>query len=127
MLSPTYPVQGDQVILAFTLTNTGDATAVNAELSFEAPSGLSFVGVLADDGGEAAVLDTASGAPLIVVTWPELAAGSVTTAKITLTVDAALANGAVIDGAAVVLATMPHPRRSLSASACRPRRRPDFQ
>jgi hypothetical protein len=45
-----------------------------------------------------------SGAPLIVVTWPELAAGGATTVKITLTVDTALANGAVIDGAAAALA-----------------------
>ncbi len=127
MLSPTYPVQGDQVILAFTLTNTGDAAAVNAEVSFEAPSGLSFVGASADDGGEAAVLDTASGAPLIVVTWPELAASSVTTAKITLTVDAALANGAVIDGAAAALADNATSTSVAVSIGMPPATPPDFQ
>lgn len=127
MLSPTYPVQGDQVILAFTLTNTGDAAAVNAELSFEAPSGLSFVGASADDGGEAAVLDTASGAPLIVLTWPELAAGGATTVKITLTVDAALANGVVIDGAAAALADNATAASAAVSVGMPPTTPPDFQ
>ena len=127
MLSPTYPVQGDQLILAFTLTNTGDAAAANTELSFEAPSGLSFVGASADDGGEAAVLDTASGAPLIIVTWPELAAGGATTVKITLTVDAALANGAVIDGAAAALADNATSTSVAVSVGMPPATPPDFQ
>jgi uncharacterized repeat protein (TIGR01451 family) len=127
MLSPTYPVQGDQLILAFTLTNTGDAAAANTELSFEAPSGLSFVGASADDGGEAAVLDTASGAPLIIVAWPELAAGGATTVKITLTVDAALANGAVIDGAAAALADNATSTSVAVSVGMPPATPPDFQ
>ncbi len=57
--------------------------------------GLSFVGVSATDGGEAAQEDADSGALLIVVTWPELAAGLVTTVKLTVTMDEDLANGAV--------------------------------
>jgi uncharacterized repeat protein (TIGR01451 family) len=127
LIAPAYPVQGDQVVFAFTLTNTGDAAAVNAELSFETPVGLSFVGASADDGGEAGVLDTDSGAPLIVVTWPELAAGGATTVKITLAVDAALANGAVVDSAAAALADNATAASVAVSIGMPPATPPDFQ
>jgi uncharacterized repeat protein (TIGR01451 family) len=103
-LEPEFPVQGDQLALAFTMTNTGDVAAVNAELSFEVPAGLSFVGASAEDGGEVTAQETDTGATLIVVTWPELAASGATLVKLTLAVDATLADGAVVDGAAAALA-----------------------
>lgn len=126
-LQPAFPVQGDPVVLAFTLTNTGETAAVNAELSFEAPSGLNFIGVSAADGGDATALDTDSGAPLIVVTWPELAAGSATTVKVSTTVEAALANGAVIDGAAAALADNAASTSVAVSVGMPPAAPPDFQ
>jgi uncharacterized repeat protein (TIGR01451 family) len=126
-LQPTFPVQGEQVVFAFTLTNTGEAAAVDAELSFEMPVGLSFVGASAEDGGEVAALDTDSGASLIVVTWPELAAGGATIVKITATVDTALANGAVIDGAAAALADNAASTSVAVSIGMPPAAPPDFQ
>lgn len=126
-LQPAFPMQGDQVVLALTLTNTGAAAAVNAELSFETPAGLSFVGVSAEDGGEATALDTDGGNTLIVVTWPELAAGSATTAKITLMVAPSLENGAVIDGAAAALADNAEATSVAISLGMPPASPPDFQ
>lgn len=126
-LQPTFPVQGEQVVFAFTLTNTGEAAAVDAELSFEMPVGLSFVGASAEDGGEMAALDTDSGASLIVVTWPELAAGGATIVKITATIDPALANGAVIDGAAAALADNAASTSVAVSIGMPPAAPPDFQ
>lgn len=126
-LQPTFPVQGEQVVFAFTLTNAGEAAAVDAELSFEMPVGLSFVGASAEDGGEVAALDTDSGASLIVVTWPGLAAGGATIVKITATIDPALANGAVIDSAAAALADNAASTSVAVSIGMPPAAPPDFQ
>lgn len=101
---PAAAVQGEQLLLAFTLTNTGAVAATVAELSFELPAGLKLVSVSATDGGEAVQEDTVRGAPLVIVTWPTLSAGTGATVKIMMMVDADLANGAVLDGAAEALA-----------------------
>ena len=126
-LQPELPVQGDQVVLAFTVTNSGDASAVNAEVSFEVPAALDFVGASAEDGGEVTALETDAGAALIVVTWPELAAGGATTVKLTLTVDATLADGAVIDGAAAALADNAAATSVAVSLGMPPASPPDFQ
>lgn len=126
-LQPEFPVQGDQVVLAFTVTNSGNASAVNAEVSFEVPVGLDFVGASAEDGGEVTALETDAGAALIVVTWPELAAGGATTVKLTLTVDATLADGAVIDGAAAALADNAEATSVAVSLGMPPASPPDFQ
>ena len=124
---PAFAVQGEPILLAFTITNTGEFTAVNAELSFETPAGLAFTGVSASDGGEAAQEETASGGALIVVTWPELAAGLVTTVKLTVTVADDLANGAVADSAAVVLADNAEASFAAASVGMPPATPPDFQ
>jgi len=98
-------VQGESIALLFTVANPGRTAATNAEFSFELPTGLRFVSASATDGGDAAESETANGASLVVVTWPELAAGANATVRITATVDKALADGAVLGGAAVALAS----------------------
>jgi uncharacterized repeat protein (TIGR01451 family) len=124
---PASAVQGEQVVLAFTITNTGEAAAVNAELSFEVPAGLAFTGVSASDGGEAVEEEVATGGALIIVTWPELAPGLVTTAKVTVTVADDLANGAVVDGAAVSLADNADASFAPISVGMPPAAPPDFQ
>lgn len=98
-------VQGQSVVLLFTVTNPGNAAAANAEFSFELPTGLHFVSASATDGGEAVESETAGGASLVIVTWPELAAGANATVRITAAADKTLANGAVLGGSAVALAS----------------------
>lgn len=124
---PEFPLQGDQLAFTLTLTNAGDAAAVNAELSFEVPAGLGFVGASAEDGGEVTAQDTDTGATLIVVTWPELAAGGATTVKLALAVDATLADGAVIDGAAAALADNAEATSVAISVGMPPASPPDFQ
>lgn len=98
-------VQGEPVVILFTVANPGRAAATNAEFSFELPAGLQFVSASATDGGEAVESKTDGGVSLVTVSWPDLAAGANATVRITANADAALANGAVLDGAAVVLAS----------------------
>ncbi|HHW89119.1 MAG TPA: SH3 domain-containing protein [Chloroflexi bacterium] len=126
-LEPEFPMQGEQLLLAFTLTNSGDANAVNVEFSFEVPSGLGFVSASAEDGGEVTAQETDAGATLIVVTWPELAAGGVTTTRLSLAVDATLADGAVIDGAAAALADNAEATSVAISVGMPPASPPDFQ
>lgn len=102
--SPTAAVQGDQIVLSFELTNTGTVTASAVEFSFELPQGLSFVSASATDGGEATQEKAESGALIVLVTWPDLATGVSTTAKITANISEDLPNGAVLDGSAVAIA-----------------------
>jgi hypothetical protein len=91
--------------MLFTVANPGRAAAANAEFSFELPAGLRFISASATDGGEVAASEMASGASLVVVTWPELAAGANATVRITATVDKGVSNGAVLGSSAVALAS----------------------
>ncbi|MFN3981214.1 MAG: SH3 domain-containing protein [Caldilinea sp.] len=98
-------VQGEPLVMLFTVANPGRAAAANAEFSFELPAGLRFVSASATDGGEVVASETASGALLVVVTWPELAAGANATVRIAATVDKEVSNGAVLGSSAVALAS----------------------
>lgn len=98
-------VQGEPLVMLFTVANPGRAAAANAEFSFELPAGLRFISASATDGGEVAASETASGASLVIVTWPELAAGANATVRITATVDKGVSNGAVLGSSAVALAS----------------------
>ena len=124
---PAYPVQGEQLVFAFTLTNTGAVDAVNTELSFEVPAGLSFVGVSASDGGEAVEFPTDAGASLLIVTWPALAADTVTVVKIMAAIGDDLAAGVVVDGAAVALADNAVATSAPVSVGMPPAAPPDFQ
>lgn len=97
-------VQGEQVVLTFSVTNDGATAAEQAEFSFELPAGLEFLSASATDGGEVIQGETTSGAPLVYVSWPELPAGVSANVRITANVAPDLANGSVLDGAAVALA-----------------------
>lgn len=98
-------VQGEPVVLLFTVANPGSGAAESAEFAFELPAGLRFVSASATDGGEATESETTSGSSLVVVTWPSLAAGANATVRITAVADEALANGAVLNSSAVVAAS----------------------
>ncbi|MBK8799172.1 MAG: SH3 domain-containing protein [Anaerolineales bacterium] len=126
-MEPAVAMQGDQIVLSFTLTNTGTAAAANPEFSFELPVGLSFVSLSATDGGEATQKDADSGALLIVVTWPELSAGVATTVKLTAAIDEELAAGAVLDGSAAALAANAEPAFTAISVGMPPAEPPDFQ
>jgi uncharacterized repeat protein (TIGR01451 family) len=126
-IQPAVALQGDQIVLSFTLTNTGAAAATNPEFSFELPVGLSFVSLSAADGGEATQEDADSGALLIVVTWPELSAGAATTVKLTAAIDEELAAGAVVDGSAAALADNAESAFAAISVGMPPAEPPDFQ
>ncbi|MCB9119331.1 MAG: SH3 domain-containing protein [Caldilineaceae bacterium] len=100
---PAAALQGEQIMLAFTVTNTGSAEAAMVELSFELPAGLAFVSASAD-GGEVVQEDADSGAAIVVVTWESLPAGESAGAKVTVSIAEDVADGAVLDGAAAVVA-----------------------
>ena len=100
---PPAALQGEQIMLAFTVTNTGSAEAAMVELSFELPAGLAFVSASAD-GGEVVQEDADSGAAIAVVTWESLPAGESAGAKVTVSIAEDVADGAVLDGAAAVVA-----------------------
>lgn len=97
-------VQGEAVVLTFSVTNVGAAEAIQAEFSFELPAGLQFLSASATDGGDAVQVESVNGAPLVFVTWPELPVGVSATVQITANVDPALTDGSVLDGAAVAVA-----------------------
>jgi len=100
---PPAALQGEQIVLAFTVTNTGTAEAAMVELSFELPAGLAFVSASAD-GGEVVQEDADSGAAIVVVTWESLPAGESAGAKVTVSIADEVADGAVLDGAAAAVA-----------------------
>lgn len=126
-LQPAFPTQGDLVEIAFTLTNTGDANAINAEISFEVPTGMDFVGASAEDGGEVSMLETDTGATLVVAAWPTLAASEATTLELKLTVAETLSNGSVIDGMTTALADNAEATSVAISVGMPPALPPDFQ
>ena len=100
---PAAALQGEQIVLAFTVTNTGTAAAAMVELSFELPAGLSFVSASAD-GGDVAEESATGGAAIVVVTWESVPAGESASAKVTAIIAESMADGTVIDGAAAAVA-----------------------
>ena len=105
-------IQGQQLTIPFTVTNQGEVAAVEIQYSFELPAGLRAVtasaGVAGTAGagqGEVVQMETEAGNALVVVSWPEVAAGASATVQIVAEVDASLANGSVLQGAAALLSS----------------------
>ena len=123
---PPAALQGEQIVLAFTVTNTGTAEAAMVELSFELPAGLAFVSASAD-GGEAIQEDADSGAVIVVVTWESLPAGESAGAKVTATIAEDVADGAVFDGATAAVAENAEQASVAVSVGLPPVDPPDFQ
>ncbi len=123
---PAAALQGEQIVLAFTVTNTGTAEAAMVELSFELPAGLAFVSASAD-GGDIAQEDAASGATIVVVTWESVPVGESASAKVTAVIDESVADGTVIDGAAAAVAENAELASAPVSVGLPPLQPPDFQ
>lgn len=123
---PPAALQGEQIVLAFTVTNTGTAEAAMVELSFELPAGLAFVSASADSG-EVVQEDADSGAAIVVVTWESLPAGESAGAKVTATIAEDAASGAVLDGAAAAVAENAEQASVAVSVGLPPVDPPDFQ
>lgn len=123
---PPAALQGEQIVLAFTVTNTGTAEAAMVELSFELPAGLTFVSASAD-GGEVVQEDADSGAAIVVVTWESLPDGESAGAKVTATIAEDTPGGAVFDGAAATVAENAEQASVAVSVGLPPVDPPDFQ
>ncbi len=124
--NPPAALQGEQIVLSFTVTNTGAADASMVELSFELPAGLEFVSASAD-GGDVTQETATSGAAIVVVAWESLPAGESAGAKVTAAIDPGTADGTVIDGAAAVMAENAKMASIAVSVGLPPTQPPDFQ
>ena len=118
--------QGEQIVLAFTVTNTGTAQANRVELSFELPAGLSFVSASANSGNVFQE-DASSGAVIALVTWANVPAGASVDAEVTALIAEDIADGTVIDGAAAAVAENAELAAAPVSVGLPPLLPPDFQ
>ncbi len=102
-ISPTLTLQGSEVALRFVITNPGTVAAVNVQLRDELPKSLILVGSSVN-GGKATVEKSGTGATILLLSWPSLAAGAKIEATVRVKIAANTPNGAVIDNLAVAWA-----------------------
>lgn len=102
--TPALAQQGQEIVVRFTISNTGALPAVGLVLRDELPAELEYLGGEAARGGSLARrAGRQSGAPA-TVSWPELAAGQAVSAEFRLRVASGLPNGLVFDHVAVARA-----------------------
>jgi uncharacterized repeat protein (TIGR01451 family) len=101
---PPFAVQGKEIALVFTVKNSGSTAATDVELQNELPAALSFVSAAAADGGIVTPEEGASGATVVAITWPSVAAGTTTNATVQVRVASDVADGTTFDNLASVTA-----------------------
>lgn len=96
-------IQGQEVELQIAIVNPGDEEARNVMLRDELPATLEVVSVDAP-GGSGETNPGSGGTTILLISWPSLAPGEQVSVSLIVRVNAALANGTVIDNLAVAWA-----------------------
>jgi len=102
--APLYTWQGQTITLTYQIQNRGAVAATALELRNELPAELTLVGTPSIATGEFMTETTDVGRTVLVVRWPDLPAGSTVEVGVSVQVSAQMANGAVLDNLAVVIA-----------------------
>ncbi len=103
MQLPPFAVQGREIVLLYTVRNTGSTDATNVALSSELPGPLTFVNASASGDGQVASQSAETPAK-IDVTWPTLPANDAVTATVRVRVAADVPNGTTFPDLATVTA-----------------------
>jgi uncharacterized protein YraI len=98
---PPFAVQGREIALVYTVSNTGAEELTDVVLTSDLPGPLTLVNATA--GAEGAVAQTA-GEPTVTVTWPSVPAGESVTATLRVRVAADVPNGTTFANLAAVTA-----------------------
>ena len=124
---PLYAWQGQTITLTYQIENQGTVAATTLELRNELPAELTLVGIPPIAAGEFMTETTDVGRTVVVVRWPDLQAGSTVEVGVPVQVSAQMANGAVLDNLAVVIADGFQPFTAGLSIGMPPATLPDFR
>jgi uncharacterized repeat protein (TIGR01451 family) len=103
MQLPPFAVQGREIVLLYTVRNTGSADATNVVLTSELPGPLTLINASASGEGQVAP-QGAEGPATVTATWPALPANDAVTATVRVRVAPDVPNGTTFPDLATVTA-----------------------
>lgn len=125
--TPSYVWQGKTFDINLTVTNPNDNALRNLEISDELPEGLRFVAAQGEGAPTILERTTQNGNVLILIRWPVIPADAIVAARITVTVDPELPDGAVLDNLAAARAANGQYTTAGMSIGLPPAGIPDFQ
>ncbi|MEZ4864535.1 MAG: SH3 domain-containing protein [Caldilineaceae bacterium] len=99
---PAFAWQGQTVVLHLALHNRGNAKLTNVSLRDDLPPQLHYVAATISGEGAIAESGTVADGSILTLNWPEVQASAQVTATLTVRIDPAVPNGALIDNLAAV-------------------------
>lgn len=124
---PAFALPGQTVQLQITIHNRGATALTNVRLRDDLPDELAFVAATVSGQGVYRYSGAMERGPLLTIEWLTVPANTTATATITVQIDAATPNGALIDNLAAVTATGSDEALAGITLAMPPTRLPQFR